>query len=315
MTEKIRQLANKVTLAGSLVELKRVREGVTKTGIPYLSFEGAIQCGDSPVYRVRFKTFVKSKKNDGTDSVNFVKVKEWLASAVAMYENELNPSQVSEIKPTMVTAIGSLADNPYVNKEGKLVEGIEYNVQFFSDFEAYKADIDIEGFIHSIVEETKGEDKVATGRQKMRLISRDIFGNMLDFKSIIIPTELVGPISENGYERGCTSKFYLALKPNQNVASNSNGGIGTQRMEGGKSYLEWVMTGAAAPYSLDSEQALDAELVKQAMNERQANLKTISDAGYRGTKANSAPAFSSNTQASVAAPTSTFKADDDSFPF
>jgi len=289
MTEKIRQLTNKVTLAGALVELKDVREGETKAGIPYISFNGVIQCGESQVSRLRFKTFVKSKKADGSDSKNFVAVKKWAKNAVPMTENESNP--------TMVEAIGSLTDHPYVNKEGKLVEATEFSLQFFGDFSEYKADVDMEGFVHSFKDETKGEDETPTGRQRMRLISRDIFGNMLDFKSIVIPEELVDPIADNGYEKGSTAKFFLSLIPNQKVTSNKSGGIGTQRVEGGKPYLEWVLTGAEPVIDSESEQALDAKLVKAAMVERQSHLNEIQEAGYLGNKNDNA----SNSTASGAA--------------
>ena len=73
-TEQIRQLVNKVHLAGALAELE-VREGQTQTGVPYLSLNGAIQCGESAVSTVRCRSFIKSKKSDGTDSKNYENAK------------------------------------------------------------------------------------------------------------------------------------------------------------------------------------------------------------------------------------------------
>ena len=58
-TDQIRQLVNKVHLAGALAELE-VKEGQTQTGVPYLSLNGAIQCGESAVSTVRFRSFIKA---------------------------------------------------------------------------------------------------------------------------------------------------------------------------------------------------------------------------------------------------------------
>lgn len=315
MTEKIRQLTNKVHLAGALVELINLVEGTTQQGIPYISFRGVIQCGESQASRVRFRTFVKSKKKDGTDSKNFAKVKDWAKNAVPMTSNEKNP--------TYVDCVGSITDNPYVSSDGQLREATDFNIQLFGDFDTYAAEIDLEGFIHSIKDETKGEEEVATGRQRMRLISRDMFGNMLDFKSVVIPEELVEAVSENGYEKGATATFYITLTLSQNVNNApKNGGIGEQRVSGGKPYLEWVITGADPVIDSESEQALEPKLIKAAMVERQAHLDEVKAAGYLGNKGNTpstAPASTRNSIGNSSAKSDYVELpdveDEDDFPF
>ena len=104
-TDQIRQLANRVHFAGILAELSEMREGNTINGIPYISFSGVLQCGEDAVYNVPFRTFVKSKKSDGSDSKNFAKVKNWYNNAVPMTANKDNA--------TKVDMVGSLTDNPY----------------------------------------------------------------------------------------------------------------------------------------------------------------------------------------------------------
>ena len=320
MTEKIRQLTNKVRLSGALAELDKdsktglyYKEGETKAGIPYISFSGAIQCGESGVNSIRFRTFVKSKKTDGTDSKNYANVKNWIMNAVPMTDDKENP--------TYVNAVGSIVDHPYVSRENKLIEAWEYNLQFFSDFEEYAADIDLEGFVHSITDEIKNEN--STGRKVMRLITRDMFGNTLDIKRVIVPEEFVEPLDDNGYERGVTAKFFLSLIPNKSAAKTKTGGIGTQRVEGGKPYLELTLTGADPVIDSESEDALDPKLIKAAMVERQSRLDEINEAGYQGGSSKSESTVSGAARngiggakvASAKAKAEVDETSDDDFPF
>ena len=286
-TDKIRQLENKVHLAGALAELGEVIEGKTANGIPYLSFSGAVQCGPEAVSTVRFRSFIKSKKSDGTDSKLYANAKEWLKKAVPMTKNT--------DKPTMVDLVGSLTDNPFVNNKGELVEGYQYSVQLFGQFKEYAAEIDLEGYIQSIVDETKGPDSDdTTGRQRMRLISRDIFGNTLDINKIVVPKELVRDLSDAGYEKGCTTTIYISLTPNEAPAQVKKGGIGKQRVTNGTAYLEWVMTGASEIIDPDSDKALDRKLIKDAMTERKNRLDELKENGYQGGNSNSTPASTSS---------------------
>ena len=309
-TDQIRQLDNRVHLAGALAELSDITEGNTTAGVPYISFNGAVQCGTDAVYTVRFRSFVKSKKSDGTDSKNYAKIKEWAKNAIPMTKNKDNP--------TMVDMIGSLTDNPYVNSSGTLVEGTQFNMQLFGDFKDYAAEIDLEGFIHSVNDETKGVDSdETTGRQRMRLITRDIFRNTLDIKNIVIPKELVRPLRDNDYERGRTAKFFITLMPNEAPAPAKSGGIGTQRTTGAN-YLEWVMTGADPVISAESDKALDSKLIKDAMTERKSHLDEIKEAGYQG-GSSSNNSSSSSSRSGVGTPSSMSTAspvtEDEDFPF
>lgn len=314
MTEKIRKLDNKVHLAGALAELDRVIEGTTKDGVPYLSFSGAVQCGTESYETVRFRTFVKSKKSDGTDSKNYAKVKQWVASAVSMVDDPESP--------TYVDMIGSVTDNPYVAADGELREGLQFSLQLFGKFTEYAKEIDLEGFVHSIVDEVVNEEE--TGRQKMRLITRDMFNNTLDVKNIIVPEDLVDALSENGYEKGVTATFFIELQPNKKVNKTAEtGGIGKQRVDGGKPYLEWVLQGAKPVIDPESENALEPKLMKAAMTERQTRLDEIKAAGYLGNKNGNTTgaertgvgAKSTTTKTQKASQKVTKELEDDDFPF
>lgn len=308
-TDQIRQLTNKVHLAGALAELE-IKEGQTKDNIDYISFTGAIQCGETPVSTVRFRSFIKAKKADGTDSKNYDKAKKWAAKAVPMTKNKENC--------TFVDMMGSLTDNPYVSKDGTLVESYQYSTQLINDFRDYAAEIDLEGFVHSIVDETKGDDGEKTGRKRMRLITRDMFNNTMDMKNIIVPADLVEPLEDNDYEKGCTATFFINLIPTQKEVVVKKGGIGAQRTTEGRNYLEMVLVGADPVVDPESENALSAKLIKNAMNERKNRLDEIKDAGYQsGSTSDSSSTTSSRSgigsksSASKVAPVD----DDDEFPF
>ena len=307
-TEQIRQLVNKVHLAGALAELE-VKEGQDQNGVPYISLSGAIQCGESAVSTVRFRGSIKSKKNDGTDSKNYENAKKWASKAIPMTKDKE--------KCTFVDMIGSLTDNPYVSRDGTLVEAVQYRMQLFGKFTAYAAELDLEGFVHSIVDETRGEEGNPTGRKKMRLITRDFFGNTIDLKNIIVPNELVEPLEENGYEKGCTATFFVNLIPTQKEAPVKKGGIGAQRTTEGRNYLEMVLVGADPVIDPDDEKALDTKLIKNAMTERKSNLDKIKEKGYLGSSDSSSSTSESRTGIGGKKSSNKVEAvdDDDEFPF
>lgn len=302
--EKIRQLENRVHLAGKLAELGKVNEGVSN-GVPYISFNGKIQFGETPVETANFRTFVKSKKVDGTDSKNYAKVKEWVANAV--------PMTVDPSNPTMVDMIGSLTDNPYISADGKLVEATQFSMQLFGDFKEYAAEIDLEGFIAHIADEMKDDEP--TGRQIIRLVSRDIFSNILDIKQIIVPKEWVEPLEDNGYENGVTTTLYVNIIPHVSTApAKGRGGIGVQRVQS-RSYNEWVFVGAGDIIDSDSDKALSPALIKNALKVRAAMLEEKKKEGYvgsKGTTTTSTPASRNGIGSKSATKT---VIDEDDFPF
>lgn len=307
-TDQIRKLTNSVHLAGALAELSEINRGVTKDKkTPYISFRGAVQCGPDKSYTTKFRVFVKSLKKDGKPSKAYDTIDKWVNTAVPMTKNPSNP--------TMVDMLGSVTDNIYVGKTGQLVEGRDFSIQLIGDFKDYAADIDLEGFVYSITDETVEEEE--TGRKKIRLICRDIFGNTLDVNDIVVPGSLAGELDRNGYERGVTSLFYLSLKPSE-TQHKSSGGIGAVREVESYSKLEWVLVGAKPPLSMDDEEALDPSVMKLAMNERVAKIDSVKEQGYLGKKEEST--FNRNglgilDDSDVIVQTVTKSSADDDFPF
>lgn len=284
-TDQIRQVRNRVHLAGRVAELT-VTEGDTKKGVPYISLEGVVQCGDDAVYDVHFKTFSQAKKANGEDSKAYTNIKEWASKAVPMTKNKENC--------TWVDMVGSLRCRDYVSREGKLIQGIEYNMTLFNDFKDYACEIDLEGYIAGIKDEVRknGDDEVETGRKIIRLFSREQLGTaIIDYTRIIVPKEYADQLEDNGFEQGRTATFYITLTPTQNSAPKK-AGIGQQRVTEGRAYLEPLMTGADMPVDEDSSEALSTALMKAGMNERKAHLKEIEDAGYQGGSSNNSSSAS-----------------------
>ena len=241
--EKVKPLINRVRLGGMLTSLSEMREGVSSDGVPYVSFSGKIACDPDGIIELPFRTFEKAKTKRGTDIKNYPLVIDWYKHAVA---KENDPEHA-----TMLEVTGSLTDNPYVNKEGKLIEGYQYSMKYFSDFKEYKAEIDMEGYVASIVEEVKGEEETPTGRMRMALISRDGFNNVLHLQNLVIPADFVEALEDAGWD--------------------------IRR--------EFVITGGQNAFDEDSTRAISKAQAHSMMSERKAKLDEVEHGGYLGGKA------------------------------
>ena len=291
-TDQIRNLTNQVVYSGYLATLENVKTGVDKNGSEYLSFRGTIQCGEDATLTRPFKSYIKAKKKDGSDSDNFAKVSKWVKEAVPMTKNKENA--------TMVRMVGSLSANDYVDKTGALRETNIATMQFFNDFDEFACDLDIEGYIKSVDEEERGpdDDKKPTGRMRMRLIGMDFYHNALDFKSIVIPKDLVDALEDNGYEQGRTAKMFLTWMINSNEEPKpKKKGFGQQRVTEGRSYVELVLTGGDTAYDEDDEKlSISNGMAKAMLNERSNRLKELEEAGYQGASSDGSSGSSSSSR-------------------
>lgn len=280
MSDKIRELVNQVVLTGKLAEIE-VTEDKNKDKIPYISVKGAVQFGDSKILTHKFEKYVQEVKADGTDSRVYPKVKEFAknAKSIAKFGFE---------EATEVSIQGSFVTNDYVNAEEKLIETLKIDAAFFNDVDGeYRGTADIEGYIQSILPETKGEDKQETGRLRVTMLTTDFFGNLVPVKHIIVPAELKGDF-EAGYEVGQTAKLYIDFTPSKTEAKpKKTGGIGKQRETDGKVYLEMIVTGADTAFDEDDAKAIDKKAIKIALAERKTKLDEIVNKGYQGSKGKS----------------------------
>ena len=274
--EKVKPLINRVRLGGMLTSLSEMREGVSSDGVPYVSFSGKIACDPDGIIELPFRTFEKAKTKRGTDIKNYPLVIDWYKHAVA---KENDPENA-----TMLEVAGSLTDNPYVNKEGKLIEGYQYSMKYFSAFDKYKAEIDIEGYVASIVEEVKGEEETPTGRMRMALISRDGFNNVLHLQNLVIPADFVEALEDAGWEKGATIQAAIDIKPNEAPKVVQTSGFGKQHVVANRIRREFVITGGQNAFDEDSTRAISKAQAHSMMGERKAKLDEVEHGGYLGGK-------------------------------
>lgn len=279
-TDQIRDLTNRVHFAGRIAEAT-VTDGTTKTNVPYISIRGTIRCGEDAVMDMPFEMFCQSKKKNGEDNKSYATIKKWAMRVKSIADDPDNA--------TWADLTGSMATNDYVNREGKLVEGYRYQMSFISDFKNYACTLDLEGYLSGVRDEMRGQgdDEVATGRKVLRLFSRNRIGtDLIDYKRIIVPKELLSDFEDGGFEPGCTSTFYITFTPTQSSAPKK-AGIGQQRVTEGRAYTEPILTGADLPVDEDSREALSTSLMKAALNERKTHLQEIEAAGYLGSSSDS----------------------------
>lgn len=306
MSDKIRQMTNRVILSGKLLELE-VRKGETEKNIPYISVKGAIQFGDSKAQTKRFEKFVQEYriKDDGSRKENKVypRILEWADNAKSVASLKDGESA------TKVTMQGAFATNDYVNKEEKLIEGLKIEAAFFNDFdEEYKGYADIEGYIQSIKQEIKGEDQNETGRLRVTILTNDFFGNIIPIKNLIVPKELSSDF-EAAYEVGQTAKLFVDFILHEgDVKPKKSGGFGVQRITEGASYVEMIVSGADPAIDEDEAQAFSKEAVKIGLAERKVALDKLIEKGYLGSAGKkSFGAVVSNRKPTIV--------DDDDLPF
>jgi hypothetical protein len=308
MSDKIKKLVNKVTLAGKVVEFEKTTGLTKERKIPYISIKGAIQFGDSKVQTKNFEKYVQETNNEGKESKAYPKILE--------FANKVKSAASTNFEDaTEVSVQGSFAPNDYINDQDELKENIRIDAAFFNDFEPnseYKGNADIEGYIQKIVPETKGtgEDAEETGRLRMTLLTTDFFGNLVSLRNIVIPKELKSAFEE-GYQVGQTATFFVDFVVNKAESKpKKSGGLGVQRETEGKSYVEMILTGAETPLDEDEDGAISKEAIKIALSERKAKLDELKEKGYQGSKGKSISSATSNKANSKPAPVN-----DDEIPF
>jgi hypothetical protein len=307
MSDKIKQLVNKVTLVGKIAEFEKKTGTTAEKNIPYISIKGAIQFGDSKALTRRFEKYVQETNKEGKENKMYPKITEF-ANKVKSIANSTYE------EATEVNIQGSFATNDYVNDQDELKENVKVDASFFNDLDndaSYGGTADIEGYIQSVKPETKGDSNEETGRLRVTVLTTDFFGNLVPIKNIIVPQELKDAF-EDGYEVGNTAKFYVDFTLSKSeVKPAKTGGLGVQRTTDGKSYVEMILTGADPAIDEDDEGAISKTAIKIALSERKAMLEELKEKGYQGTK-NKSISSSSRTTGVGNKPT---PASDEDIPF
>lgn len=310
MSDKVRQMTNKVVLTGKVTEFEKrtgtVANGDSK-GAPYVSFKGKIQFGEHKAMERSFERYVQEYSvKDGKKKENkaYEKTLAWANSVKSVAAS--NWDEATEVSLTC-----SFATNDYVNSEDKLVEALNQSVAFINDVDGeYGATADVEGYIQTIAPETKGEDQNETGRLRVTILTNDFFGNIIPVKNIIVPAELREAF-EDGYEVGQTAKVFITFELHKGEEKpKKSGGIGIQRTTDGKSYVEMILTGADPAIDEDEEDAYSKEAVRIGLAERKASLEKLKEKGYQGSKDGEKSISSASTSNTKPAP-----AKDEDIPF
>jgi len=256
MSDKIRSLANMVTLSGKVTEIE-IRKGNNKNKSADISIKGEIQFGDTKAHTRKFETYVAEFNAEGKESKMYDKILTFANS------------------------------NDYVSSKDKLIEGLKINAKFFNDVkvdEEFKGVADVEGYIQTIAPEVKGEEEKETGRLRVTIITTDFFGNIIPVKNIIVPADLREGFEE-GYQEGQTAKLFVDFIVNQSEGKPVKaGGLGKQRVTQGKSYVEMIVTGADPAFDEDDEMGISPEAIRIALSERKSKLDDLKSKGYQGGK-------------------------------
>lgn len=283
MSDKVRQMTNKVVLAGKVTEFEmnsgEIKNGESK-GAPYIRIRGKIQFGEHKAMERSFERFVQEYRIvDGKKKENkaYAPTKDWA-------EKVQSVAKVGWEDATAVDLTCAFATNDYVNSEEKLIEALNCNISFINPFDEFKGEADIEGYISAITPEVKGEEKEETGRLRITILTNDFFGYIIPVKNIIVPEELREAF-EDGYEVGQTAKVFVTYTLHKGEEKpKKSGGIGVQRVTDGKSYVEMILTGADPAIDEDEKNAFSKEAVRISLAERKAKLEEIKEAGYQGNK-------------------------------
>ena len=286
MSDQIKgNVVNSVVLAGSLAEIEVRKGSEKKSQAPYVSIKGAVKVGDSKAQMVRFEKYQAAYRvKDGVrrDYPAYDKLLEFAENAVSL----ASAKEGQEVTKVRIT--GSYKDAPYVGRDGQLKQATKIEASFFNDFRGNtEAIADVEGYVQSVVRETKAVDGEAeeTGRLKVTIITFDFFKNAIPV-TFIVETGLSDAFEDN-ISTGQTITALLEYKLNEKVAPTPvrEGGIGVQRASESttRSYLELVLTGTrGAALDPEDDGALSTEAVKAAMNEREQKLQQLISEGYKG---------------------------------
>ena len=291
MSDQIKgNVVNNVVLAGEIAEIEVRKGNEKKSQAPYVSIKGAIKVGDSKAQMVRFEKYQAAYRvKDGVkrEYPAYDKLLEFAETAVSL----ASAKEGQEV--TKVRIIGGYKDAPYVGRDGQLKQATKIEASFFNDFRGNtEAIADVEGYVQSVVRETKAVDGEAeeTGRLKVTIITFDFFKNAIPV-TFIVETDLSDAFEDN-ISTGQTITALLEYKLNEKVAPTPvrEGGIGVQRAAESttKSYLELVLTGTrGAALDPEDDGAFSTEAVKAAMNEREQKLNSLVAEGYKGSASTS----------------------------
>lgn len=316
MSEQMRQLTNKVILSGKLAELK-VTEGNNKNKVPYISLEGKVRFGPDTIHEQEFKLYVQKFNSEGKENKNYPKITEFAAKNAALTIAKTTYEEAAEVKME-----GNFAINDYVNSKNELKESIRIEGKFLNDCDknsdgtsVYDAIGVVEGYIESIIPETRGEDANPTGRLKVALLTNDFFGNLIPMRNLYVESDMADDFGSI-YEVGQTAKFTIQYISSKSQKETKKTAFGKMHVDE-TNYLQMIIIGGDEPFDSDDERAISSATIKAAKLARQEQLDAIKAEGYKGNKNNGNGKSSGSSVAASKAKAQSAASDitDDDIPF
>lgn len=215
--------------------------------------------------------------------------------------------------PTRVKVDGTIRANEYVDKnsfEYKSFVGVNgFQITSTNVPETDMAEGEISGVLHTINNETKGEDGDETGRLKVCMYTFDSLGNTTPI-NFIVESDLADAFDDL-YELGDSVKLYFEIVMKQvGQKKSTSGGFGRREsnMISGFTVTEYSIFRGDSPFEEENEYYVSVEQVKQALAERDimiANkIKEAKEKGSSNTTSNKPfgnPVANQNTNANASA--------------
>jgi len=266
MTENIlREADNDVTIEGVLSENK-LDYKTTAEGKDYISGDILVETSEGNIVPVNFFSFAVKKDGGPNRIYNNLK------NVVDNYKSIAKHSRESADKIRITGA--TLEANEFYNAAGNLISTFRVRSNFINrvtgDF-APKADFAVEVYVQSLTEEVK--DDVPTGRYLIKGVVPGYNGRVHLLTFFVENPKAIEYVKQN-YSVGDTVKLAGKLS-NEIIEVNR-----TEEMEFGDDIIttftrikrELIADKGSKPY--DEGDKFSAELIKQAMVERDVDLKT-----------------------------------------
>lgn len=236
-----------------------------------------------------FPTYEKklNENNEVVDNPNY-------KALLSAFENYV-PKSVDSDNATRVIVNGNLMPNEYVDRNGEFKSFPQINAFSISSSDVPKEDTtdsEISGVIHTIIDETRGEENESTGRLVVELYTFDRNSALLPLK-FVVESDIASDFSEL-YEAGQSVCLSYEILTRQVGGTKKSVGTGFGRREShmvsGFSITEYSVFRGDDPFDEENEYYVDIETVKKALAEREAMIETkITEAKNKATTSSASP--------------------------
>lgn len=238
----------------------------------------------TPEHDYEIQVYTSANKADGNPNPMF----KGIETIMNTYVDKANETEEKTADVLMCSV--SLRENNYVGKNGKINNSTRINLnkatrKSYTEDEM-EAKIRLEGIILNSTEEmSEGEDPEPTGRLKVQLGVIGYKGDIMIF-DLFVPEDIASDF-ETYYEIGNTTTFnvkivtkFVGKKKTAKKAVFGHTEETVADTSRGYDKAEFEIFSGDEPY--EEEFGLDADLIKEAMKEREAKLQQLLDDSKKG---------------------------------